>query len=108
MTEPKIEWHRCEFFVGETKRVSKPDDPWSARFQGWTLNVDPLRRHDLERRWGVVPRDPFEHIGWKWSVTPKDLTTHPSYSGTVPGVGAVGEAKFSAWTALKWGLAFEG
>ena len=101
-----IKWYRVEFWVGPRQKAEKPDDPWTACFQGWALSVDPLRHKDLDVWDAPDDADPYEHVGWKWSVTPKDHFSCPSYSGTVPGVGSVDLAKTAAWMALKMGLAF--
>lgn len=107
MNDIKIEWHRWEFWVGDRRNTEKPDDPWSARFQGWSLSVDPLRRDDFDMWNAPEDVDPSEHIGWKWSVTPEDRLACPSYSGTVPSADALDEAKHEAECALKRRLASE-
>lgn len=102
MNDIKIEWTRCESWSGSEKWPEQSDDSWSARHGPWRLEVDPLRRRDCNG-W----RAGDEHVGWKWSVTPKDLTKRPSYSGTVPGVDALDEAKHESECALKRRLASE-
>lgn len=97
-----IKWSRWESWTGNVKAPERADDSWSARHESWRLDVEPLRRRDCNG-W----RAGDEHVGWKWSVAPKDLTASRSYSGTVPGVDALAEAKHEAWQALKLALASE-
>lgn len=89
-----IKWYRVEFWGGDERQPAKPDDPWSATVNGWNLAVDPLRVGG-------------KNVGWRWSVEKGATRKHRSYSGTVPGVRAVAEAKYEAACALKCALASE-